>query len=1177
MRLRRLHLQAFGPFTDRWIDFGPGLTLLAGPNEAGKSSMLRALTALRFGIEHRSTDNFVHEHARMALGAVVLDREGRELQLLRRKGREPTLSVVAPDGGSLPASADLELQLTGGLKRADHDLMFALDHQRLRAGGEQLLAGQGEIGAALFEASAGVHSLRTVLDRLDQQARSRLVPRGSTGSVNIALRRHREQHEALRAAQLRPAEWAALRQRADETQAALERARENRAAADLALRDLRERIAVAPLLRTLDDTRAELAALSLLPPPDEDLPRQRIALQTREHELQTARAAQQALRARLDEQLQALPPGTPRWLEQAAGIDRLVAAADGLEAARLQCRELEQQGQALDRQLEAAAQALEPGAGANAGAPALLARRPDAAWQARMEAATAQLQEQTRALAQHLDDLAAEPGGEARPADLTEPPAALAAQVQALQQRCDRLAPEVALLAGREALERQRAERHEMLQRTALQLGGAAMASRALTACPRLEADIDQALREREAAATRLAALAQRIDQIDEARRGRAAERAQLLAAGAVPTDDDIAEARRVRDALWRRLADGPAAPSTEDRALFAQLLDHADRLADGRSRDGERAARLQALQRSLAELDEDRAVLDMQRQALQRDLEHQGRIWDETLAEAGLPRLAPQALREWQQHQARHLEAAQALQSVDEALQALDRRVQAAAAELREALGPMPAGVAPDDAAALLGQARARLQELRERQTALEAQRSAHQAAQQRLERLARQTAQRRAAERQAHAALQALLDEDGRGVLLPEDALQALALANARRQAGERLRMLAEQRELQRQRLAQARLVETDLQERAAVLAAALAEPAPAGEALRGWIDRLAARLGEARAVEGERARLQQQRQQADERLAADSAALAAVQAQLGRLCERAGVASPELLPQREAQWQQQREAALRLARTGAMLAEASRDDEAGLRARLACASPAHETGAGSGTDDPAQAVLRLERRLAEADEALEQARAADELARRALDAIDGDDRAVQAREGLEQAAATVRAELPHWMRARLAHALLAQSMQRFRERSQGPMLGAASTLFAAMTGGEFERLETEAGDDDAPAVLQARRRGGRAIGVEAMSEGTRDQLHLALRLAALAQQRARGLLLPMVLDDVLMTSDDGRALRVLQALAEACEGDGGQIIVFTHHLHLLEPARRTLGAMRLHAVAL
>lgn len=1169
MRLRRLHLQAFGPFTDRWIDFGPGLTLLAGPNEAGKSSMLRALTALRFGIEHRSTDNFVHEHARMALGAVVLDREGRELQLLRRKGREPTLSVVAPDGGSLPASADLELQLTGGLKRADHDLMFALDHQRLRAGGEQLLAGQGEIGAALFEASAGVHSLRTVLDRLDQQARSRLVPRGSTGSVNIALRRHREQHEALRAAQLRPAEWAALRQRADETQAALERARENRAAADLALRDLRERIAVAPLLRTLDDTRAELAALSLLPPPDEDLPRQRIALQTREHELQTARAAQQALRVRLDEQLQALPAGTPRWLEQAAGIDRLVAAADGLEAARLQCRELEQQGQALDRQLEAAAQALEPGAGVQA----LLARRPDAAWQARMEAATAQLQEQARALAQHLDDLAAERGAETSPSDLIEPPAALATQVQALQQRCDRLAPEVALLAGREALERQRAERHEMLQRTALQLGGAAMASRALTARPRLEADIDQALREREAAATRLAALAQRIDQIDEARRGRAAERAQLLAAGAVPTDDDIAEARRVRDALWRRLADGPAAPSTEDRALFAQLLDHADRLADGRSRDGERAARLQALQRSLAELDEDRAVLDMQRQALQRDLERQNRIWDETLAEAGLPRLAPQALREWQQHQARHLEAAQALQSVDEALQALDRRVQAAAAELREALGPMPAGVALDDAAALLGQARARLQALRERQTALEAQRSAHQAAQQRLERLARQTAQRRAAERQAHAALQALLDEDGRGVLLPEDALQALALANARRQAGERLRMLAEQRELQRQRLAQARLVETDLQERAAVLAAALAEPAPAGEALRGWIDRLAARLGEARAVEGERARLQQQRQQADERLAADSAALAAVQAQLGRLCERAGVASPELLPQREAQWQQQREAVLRLARTGAMLAEASRDDEAGLRARLACASPADESGAA----DPAQAVLRLERRLAEADEALEQARAADELARRALDAIDGDDRAVQAREGLEQAAATVRAELPHWMRARLAHALLAQSMQRFRERSQGPMLGAASTLFAAMTGGEFERLETEAGDDDAPAVLQARRRGGRALGVEAMSEGTRDQLHLALRLAALAQQRARGLLLPMVLDDVLMTSDDGRALRVLQALAEACEGDGGQIIVFTHHLHLLEPARRTLGAMRLHAVAL
>ena len=41
MRLRRLDLKAFGPFTDRTLEFDskePGLHIIFGPNEAGKSS-----------------------------------------------------------------------------------------------------------------------------------------------------------------------------------------------------------------------------------------------------------------------------------------------------------------------------------------------------------------------------------------------------------------------------------------------------------------------------------------------------------------------------------------------------------------------------------------------------------------------------------------------------------------------------------------------------------------------------------------------------------------------------------------------------------------------------------------------------------------------------------------------------------------------------------------------------------------------------------------------------------------------------------------------------------------------------------------------------------------------------------------------------------------------------------
>ena len=71
MRLARLLLQAFGPFTNKVVEFSAGPTdlhLIYGPNEAGKSSALRAMTDLRFGIPLRSPDDFVHKSDADRLG-----------------------------------------------------------------------------------------------------------------------------------------------------------------------------------------------------------------------------------------------------------------------------------------------------------------------------------------------------------------------------------------------------------------------------------------------------------------------------------------------------------------------------------------------------------------------------------------------------------------------------------------------------------------------------------------------------------------------------------------------------------------------------------------------------------------------------------------------------------------------------------------------------------------------------------------------------------------------------------------------------------------------------------------------------------------------------------------------------------------------------------------------------
>jgi exonuclease SbcC len=133
----------------------------------------------------------------------------------------------------------------------------------------------------------------------------------------------------------------------------------------------------------------------------------------------------------------------------------------------------------------------------------------------------------------------------------------------------------------------------------------------------------------------------------------------------------------------------------------------------------------------------------------------------------------------------------------------------------------------------------------------------------------------------------------------------------------------------------------------------------------------------------------------------------------------------------------------------------------------------------------------------------------------------------------------------------------------LKRFRERAQAPMVRLASEYFGLMTGGRYPKLVVDASAER--PVLQAEGADGRVIGIEAMSEGTTDQLYLALRLAALELQRGNGPAMPLVLDDVLMTSDDTRATHIFQALARFAQG--GQVLLFTHHQHLVQVAQTAL----------
>ena len=77
--------------------------------------------------------------------------------------------------------------------------------------------------------------------------------------------------------------------------------------------------------------------------------------------------------------------------------------------------------------------------------------------------------------------------------------------------------------------------------------------------------------------------------------------------------------------------------------------------------------------------------------------------------------------------------------------------------------------------------------------------------------------------------------------------------------------------------------------------------------------------------------------------------------------------------------------------------------------------------------------------------------------------------------------------------------------------------------------------------------------------------MSEGTIDQLFLALRVASIEQSVKGGSVLPVLADDLFINFDDQRAEAGFRVLAELAQST--QVLFFTHHQHLLKIARKSL----------
>lgn len=287
MRFDYLNLRAFGHFTDYELSFDPSKNfhLLYGSNEAGKSTTLRSITHFLYGFPQKTNDSFLHSNTKLRIEGQIKNSKGNALQYVRRKGKKDT--VLDLNGN--PLNEKVVNDFLQGISETHFLNMFALDHVRLREGGESLLQSGGNVGESVFSAASGISMLRKILEELEKKSGTLYKKTGSNPELNKLLKQEKELKKQISEYQLKIQVWKELERTYNEGQQEI-------AQLILEIKELRseqeklQRVKLTlPKLARIRDINQKLAELGEIP----DLPDQIEEIRSaNEHKLVTARKDQ---------------------------------------------------------------------------------------------------------------------------------------------------------------------------------------------------------------------------------------------------------------------------------------------------------------------------------------------------------------------------------------------------------------------------------------------------------------------------------------------------------------------------------------------------------------------------------------------------------------------------------------------------------------------------------------------------------------------------------------------------------------------------------------------------------------------------------------------------------------------------------------------------------------------
>ena len=1156
MKFLELQLLAYGPFTDSVLDFsGADLQFVYGANEAGKSSALRAIHGLLFGIPTKCDDDQIHEKKQLRIGAVIQNSAKKKLRFHRRKGRKGTLLNPANRQGAAYADSILDSYLHG-VDADSFGRVYGISHDELQRGGREMQSLRGLVGESLFAATLGGAGLAKLLNNMDAEAKEIYSAQKRNVRIKLAKRDYDLLKKERRELQLSKSRW-------EKTQADLARAHQRRAEV---VQQEEERAQELHKLRRFQNT------LSLITKRNE-LRRQRAALGDSvilpEHYSDERRIANQSELRHLDakiERLQTLLDGEDGLQQQLAEIQIpaglldyadaigdlkdqravVVKALQDRESLQRDCHQLQLQVESLLRDLGLRT-SFEEADRFRLGPDQKSHIRSLAQDEKRLRERPNQIQDELADLDARLQQLQADRKQLGDPMDVTE-----------LRQVIDHVRRQGDLSAERDTLQGAVALQEEQLQcdLAALGLWRGTLVELSRLPIPMLET-VDRFAREFADAHQRL----ERLQQDGQRLQGELAKERQAIAAlqqtGHVPTEAELEQVRQQRNAQWTdlrsQLADGDAAfdRRPDSATKFEELLWQADSIADRLRREAERVSQLADRTARIARLREQHEEINQQINVANEAVQTLEFNWQREWKPCGVTEpLPPREMQSWLVRVKELRQVCRSLVVQQNELTRLEQSYQDGRQQLTELLERLgKTGIENATLDQLLDQAEmlvARQQALGQQRTALDQDILRCQAEQKELADEATR----------AQTALNAWQAQWSRSMGLLGCDEQATA-----DQANERLDHLARMFQFMHDieaKCIRIRDIEQDAQqfeESTARFAKKFLGDAelPASEAVLVLLSRL------------EQARDDQQR---FERLNAEIDATQrelmqsidqhrSLTEELDAICDAAGVEDMETLPQVVQASRQLADCQQRMEEIDEQLHELSGGTE--IEQFIASASEWN-------ADELHVRILGLERELEELKQQRDEAVIAVRDLETEVQQADGSGAAADKDQQALGLICRMQQDARRYMRLRMAGTMLRLQIEKYRAENADPLLGRASTLFSRITCREFSGIRTDY-ENDEPVIVGVRQSHDGLVPVRAMSDGTRDQLYLALRLAYVERQLIDHEPMPFIVDDILIHYDDRRARATLGVLAELATQT--QVIFFTHHWHLIELAKKCLAS--------